>query len=758
MVSRAADFARRPRVRAGGAALLLAATCGALGVHARHYWPFLSDDALISLRYAERLASGHGLTWSDAERAEGYTDLLWVLLTALAAKLGFGLVASARALDALGAVTAIAAVSCSPKPLALRSVRVLTGGLALALCAPLAVWAIGALEHGFMAGVIAVALLLLSRALEPGAGRRALLGAGGLLAAIALLRADGVVLVFAAVLAAFLCGGFSLRSLGRAALLASLPVLVLLLQLAFRVAYYGETVPNTALAKVNFNRERLLQGWHYVIGGATPLWPMLLLCALLCLAGARGLKRERWVPALLMTLGWSAYQVLVGGDIFPAWRQLLPAIVPVGYLIAEGAEAASARWRYGALAAPIAAVPLLAFGLRLQTADGGNRRGVTERWEFGGYSVGPLLARAFGDKHPLLAVDAAGALPFWSGLECIDMLGLNDKYLAKHPPRSFGTGQIGHELGDGKYVLGRRPDIIAFNGAVGARDPMFLSGRQMIRTREFKDSYQFVRVRGDQGNREIGQLWLRREDSVLGVRRTASRVEIPGYFFAGGDAIARPASDGRLVTPVSARSPAKLPALRLPAGTWTLELEPRTDKARIHFRCDGTSVVPGGNSVALDATTKVDVLVSVDEGASLTIRSAVLHRSTAPAPRCPRAGTPVDAPLAALAPFEMDGMAWDAPDSIVFQAPGVRVRLPATSHATRIDVDLDANDTYRVVLRLHGVAVATLSAPSVRGRAGLARRRLVVPDVAALTGFDVVEIRPERGDGAYGLGQLALIE
>ncbi len=174
-------------------------------------------------------------------------------------------------------------------------------------------------------------------------------------------------------------------------------------------------MPNTALAKVIFNRARLLQGLHYVLDGATPLWPMLAVCALLCLFGVRGLRRERWVPALCMTLGWSAYQALVGGDIFPAWRQLLPAIVPIAHLIAEGAEAASARWRFGAIAAPVVALPLLGFGLQLQTEDGGNRRGRSERWEFDGYSRRSAveLARS-ATSDPLLAVDAAGALPFWS--------------------------------------------------------------------------------------------------------------------------------------------------------------------------------------------------------------------------------------------------------------------------------------------------------------------------------------------------------
>lgn len=729
-------------MRRGLTALLLLCAWAALAVHARHYWPFLSDDALISLRYAGRLAHGKGLTWSAGERVEGYTDLLWVLLTALAAKLGAGLIASARVLDAIGAGAAILAVSCSPEPLAVRPVRVLTGGVALALCAPLAVWSVGALEHGFMAGVIAVTLLAMAR--------RDRFTSGALLAALALLRADGVVLVAAAALAALV----SWRSLRATATLVAMPAIAVVGQVVFRVAYYGALVPNTAVAKVAFNHERLLHGLHYVANGARPLWPMLVVAALLCIAGARGLARERWVPALSMTLAWTAYQALVGGDIFPGWRQLLPAIVPVATLIAEGAEATGKRWRYGALAAPVVAVPLLVVGLFVQTSDGENRRAVAERWEFDGAAIGPLLARAFGDKQPLLAVDAAGALPFWSGLDCVDMLGLNDKYLPRHPPRGFGTGPIGHELGDGRYVLDRRPDIIAFNNAAGAHDPLFVSGRQMVRTREFREAYQAIRARA-RGSRVVGALWIRREGGVLGVRRSADSVVIPGYFFAGGGAIAQPEPGGELVTPVTTLVPATLPALRIPPGNWRLELWPPSPAARVRFRCDGVSALPPGDVIALDAPTRLDAIVST-HGSGFSVARAVLRRTRAPGARCPRPGVPGELALADLATSAPDGAAWNAPENIVFGGSGVRVRLPAVSHASVIDASLDANDAYAFDLFSGASAVLSVVAAPVRGRAGLQTRRLAIPETAALAGFDAIQIRPVAGDGSCALGHLWL--
>src|SRR5207249_745853 len=43
----------------------------------------LADDQMISMRYAENLAHGHGLVWNaGGPRVEGYTNFLWMLYMA----------------------------------------------------------------------------------------------------------------------------------------------------------------------------------------------------------------------------------------------------------------------------------------------------------------------------------------------------------------------------------------------------------------------------------------------------------------------------------------------------------------------------------------------------------------------------------------------------------------------------------------------------------------------------------------------------
>jgi hypothetical protein len=71
------------------------------------------------------------------------------------------------------------------------------------------------------------------------------------------------------------------------------------------------------------------------------------------------------------------------------------------------------------------------------------------------------LGRYLREQHPaaVLAIDAAGKVPFFSGLRTIDMLGLNDEHLAHGAARpSF---RVGHNKYDPDYVLARSPDLIA---------------------------------------------------------------------------------------------------------------------------------------------------------------------------------------------------------------------------------------------------------------------------------------------------------
>jgi hypothetical protein len=77
--------------------------------YARSY-RVLQDDAYISLRYADNLVHGHGLTFNVGDRVEGYSNFLWVILMAGAVKLGIHPVAFVKVVGVLSGLLLVLAV------------------------------------------------------------------------------------------------------------------------------------------------------------------------------------------------------------------------------------------------------------------------------------------------------------------------------------------------------------------------------------------------------------------------------------------------------------------------------------------------------------------------------------------------------------------------------------------------------------------------------------------------------------------------
>lgn len=725
-----------------------------LGGHAFYYAPFLSDDALISLRYADRFVDGLGLTWTDGERVEGYTDLLWVLLTATLHFFGFDLIFAARGLALAGCVAGALWVSLDPRTSKPSMERVVSGGLGLALCAPVAIWAVGALEHGFMVGVIAGALFFLVRASHaPGVSKEAWFGAF-FLCLLVLLRADGAVLVFGIVLPTLFVR--SSCALTRFLLWAVLPILAVIGQHLFRHGYYGQWVPNTALAKVAMNQERVLLGIHHVGTGLFALWPTLVAIALTSFAGFRQLRFLSFGPALSASLIWCAYLALVGGDIFPGWRQLLLGLVPLYFLLAQTTAAALEQVPEERSTIYSSLLLVACASLVTQSRDAENRRGKSERWEWAGASVGPALKRAFGEKRPLLAVDAAGALPFWSELPSLDMLGLNDSYLAHHPPASFGHGGIGHELGNGAYVLSRRPDLIAFNNAQGSRDPLFLSGREMILTDEFRKTYSLMRLRGVGIEPAIGEIYVRK-DGPLGFHTSGEATLIPGYFFSQGEAHAGLSDDGTLEVKLEPGKTARLEGLELPPGRYRLELNATVSDLRLAVRCQGKTMAGAPSQ---------DPIVAFSHGLPLSIhvespsqpgalRGVRLEKvEDEPTLRC--SSGPVRAMLDCLSIEKAENSAWDAPTNVVFSRSKLVIILPEASRAGAASLSVDNNDTYTIEFLGGGERRGSVVVEKRNNGGGLAVHQIEVPEIARSQSFDEIRIVGKDGDGAYSLGHLLL--
>lgn len=554
------------------------AAFAALCVHARRYLPFLSDDALISLRYAKRLVEGHGLTWNAGERVEGYSNLLWVLCAGAVNWLGADLVVAVRALGYVCMGAAIVAVLYAHPPRTMKGMLPITLALLfLPLAGASAAWTIGGMEQPLVAALLAWGVVLCYPLLERGGATwREMLAPGLCFALLCWTRLDSPVFVAAAVAAIFLIDGINRDALRKAAGLALLPVVFCLLQVVFRLVYYGELIPNTALVKFAPSGKHALDGWGYLRAGAFTVSPLIAVAvASAAVALLKNFMRARAVFLSALVIAWAAYLVAIGGDIFPAWRHFVPLVVLLVLLACVGAEWVAARsGRVLYAVANVSCALLLALFFFLQLRDEENYRAITERWEWDGEPVGLMLKRAFGEAQPLMAVDPAGALPYWSELPTLDMLGLNDHYLPRHPPPGLGAGPIGHELGDGKYVLDRAPDLVVFLLPTGSDRGYFLSGRQMQEDPRFFRDYRLVWFEARAPRVVRARIWVRRYSERIGIRRTPDETLVPGFLLCDNPAtITYLDAEGRLVVPVRRDMPARARDLELRPGRWRLEVE-----------------------------------------------------------------------------------------------------------------------------------------------------------------------------------------
>lgn len=292
-----------------------------------------------------------------------------------------------------------------------------------------------------------------------------------------------------------------------------------------------------------------------------------------------------------LAISWAVYVDLIGGDIFPAWRHLVPLIVLFVLMAHIGV-----RWLVehsntrGFVFTATACVVLLVTFFMLQGRDAENFRAISERWEWDGHAVGTLLKTAFGKQQPLLAVDPAGCLPYWSELPTVDMLGLNDYYLPRHPPAGFGQGAIGHELGDGQYVLNRQPDLVIFLLPTGAEHGYFLSGRQMQEDPRFFREYSLTRFETQEPRKVVSQIWVRKNSPRIGISRKEEQILVPAFLLNDNRAtIARLNDRNELVIPVGRDLPARLDGFELPPGKWRVEAQASNPSLRMKvFRANDT--------------------------------------------------------------------------------------------------------------------------------------------------------------------------
>lgn len=430
-----------------GCLFLVVLCIAGVSLHARYgySWPssghaFGSDDAFISYRYAANMFNGNGLIFNPGETVEGYSNFLYTLLMVPGFFLGYE-----RVYLYSVAINALLLVMCCfvlkyiiNKELG--AIYAWIGSAMLALTPALWANAATGLESTLFLFLFLANWALLSQA-KPNVTWICVVA----LATI-LCRVDGFILP----LLAASCLWFDGRKKYSYQLLLFV-FLVMTIYTSWRIFYYGDYIANTYHAKIAGNIfERVESGFKILYEQS--LYNGVAVYALFSIAAAL-LSRivfSRILFPLVYLVFSLAYFIYIGGDIY--YERFLLAVFPIGIFFTL---LMSSRTN---LMAVKLTLPLVAFlACSLVVFQGGRFAYQSKHYDMWN-NLGRFLAKV--EPGSLLAIDAAGKVPYYSTLPTLDMLGLNDRHIGRRvmPPQPFIVGHAKHDV---DYVLSRKPVLIA---------------------------------------------------------------------------------------------------------------------------------------------------------------------------------------------------------------------------------------------------------------------------------------------------------
>ncbi len=405
---------------------------------------FIQDDAFISLRYARNMVDGSGLVWNPGgERVEGYTNFLWTLVLAVPLKLGIDPYLFVSVLGVLMMPLTVFLTYRLAMTLFDSAPVALIAALLLGTNYTFSCYATGGLETHLQALLCTASLLLAAQSFAAGKGpSTARLLALSVVSALAVLtRLDSVLIVG---LSAAVSAYAILRDAraGSRLLVLALPAVVIVgAWLAWKMQYYGELLPNTFYAKAAA-KSLPVRGVFYLVS---------FLCSYLLAPSVAAilfyvprLRGVLGIPRTLLVLGvltlWALYLVKVGGD-FMEFRFMVPALPLLMVLTAWVIVSAVRRpmWSAAVVALLVAASAVHAFSFNRSPLKRGLesiqdlKRNLRDP-EYDWVGIGNYFHDAFASSKdkPIIAVTPAGAIPYYADLPAVDMLGLNDRWIARH--------------------------------------------------------------------------------------------------------------------------------------------------------------------------------------------------------------------------------------------------------------------------------------------------------------------------------------
>jgi len=442
----------------------------------------LVDDAMISMRYAKHLAQGHGLVWNIGEKpVEGFTNLGWTLLMSLfhlfpfaASKISLAVMFTSLMI-LLANIIVVYKIAGTLLPNS-EYTPILAASIT-AFYFPLVFWSLRGMEVGLLTLLVNYALLLSFRKSNS-------VFTGMVLAIALLVRVDALISATLIVLYLFI------KDKRTAVMPAILMIITTLTIFWFQKIYFGDFLPTTYYQKLTGYTiwERVQHGILVFNQYATRDTLMLFLFSLAALFFYKQHGDQELLLLLGIFLAQCVYSIYVGGDYAEpetnAANRFITQGMPVLIILfsvmtsrvlmdlTDAHETVLSNSRVN---------PAIVLSLVVLLIISG------EPWISYAIDNAPLLKADIRrvklgvhiaettSPEVVIAVHAAGQIPYYSERRTIDLLGLNDPIVAKGPGN--GAFYPGHNKWNYEYSIGQlQPDLIADNFAPLAE---FMRGNQL---------------------------------------------------------------------------------------------------------------------------------------------------------------------------------------------------------------------------------------------------------------------------------------
>ena len=419
---------------------------------------FVQDDAFISFRYAQNFVQGNGLVYNSGEKVEGYTNFLWTLIFSGVLKTGFDPIITIQLVSILifcGTIIFTLRLASSLEPNLSNTQKVLLL-IILGSNFSFSSYATGGLETQLQAFCTIGSLTILFKLIEQkGIPVLNLILLGIFLSLGVLNRLDSGLVIAISLSALLILKYLREKSIVSSLVSALIPTALVLLTIGFwfswKMDYYGEFLPNTFYAKAGGGKGTLhtiLRGAYFLALYSTVyIIPLLIFLFIQFRIGQKKssihknfsfLFNAKWVIVLLVISLYVLYILKVGGD-FMEFRFLIQLIPLISILTVVGI---SQILNHSVLVKSTILLVILGLvhnvildkiwdeygGVESIAVLQGHIDHPAENWK----GIGITLKKHLENEDVKLGISPAGAIAYYSELYCLDLLGLNDQYIARN--------------------------------------------------------------------------------------------------------------------------------------------------------------------------------------------------------------------------------------------------------------------------------------------------------------------------------------